>query len=79
MSGKKPDFRVRIGSVVAGIWKNEVDGRRPFHTVSLQRMYRENDETKYTDSFSLGDLANMQRVIAKVQEYIEGEEAMTAE
>jgi hypothetical protein len=79
MSGKKPEYRVRIGSVIASVWKNETDGRRPFHTVSVQRTYKENDETKYSESFSLGDLANLQRVLAIVQDSVEGEEAVIGE
>ena len=79
MSGKKPHYRVRIGSVIASVWKNETESRRIFHTVNLQRTFKEGDETRYSDSFSLGDLANLQRVITKVQAYVEEEESVVTE
>ena len=55
----KPEKVLRIGSVSASIFVNEVDaegGKRKLRNVNLQRRYRDGDEWKSTSSFGLGDL-----------------------
>ena len=79
MSGNdKPQVTYRAGAISASVWQNKPEGRRPFHTVRVQRSYRDGEDTKYSDSFTLGDLANVQRVLAKAQEYVEGEDMVVS-
>lgn len=58
---KKPVHEVRIGSIKAAIWANDTDkGVR--HNVTFQRLYKDGDEWKSSDSFGRDDLL----LVAKV-------------
>lgn len=58
---KKPIREIRIGSIKAVIWLNETQsGER--HNVQFQRIYKDGEDWKQTDSFGRDDLL----VVAKV-------------
>ncbi len=58
---KKPVHEVRIGSIKAAIWANDTEkGVR--HNVTFQRLYKDGDEWKSSDSFGRDDLL----LVAKV-------------
>ena len=58
---KKPVHEVRLGAIKAAIWANDTqNGVR--HNVTLQRLYKDEDEWKSTDSFGRDDLL----LVAKV-------------
>ena len=57
----EPVDEVRIGTVKAAIWKNEVDQGVRYNT-TFQRLYRTEDGWQTTDSFGYHDLL----VLAKV-------------
>lgn len=61
MSKNKPVHEVRLGVVKAAIWANETDaGVR--HNVTFQRIYKDGDEWKTTESFGRDELP----LVAKV-------------
>lgn len=63
MSTNTPIDEVRIGTVKAAIWANQVDDGATRYGVTLGRLYRTEDgEWKTTRSFGLNDLL----VVAKV-------------
>lgn len=76
MSANKPEKVFRIGSVSASIFARTLENSaRSLRSVSVQKRYRDGEETKYTNSLSLGDLPNAIRALQLCQSYIEGLEA----
>ena len=62
MANQKPQDEVRIGTVKAAIWKNEVAGKTRY-SVTFSRIYRDAEgQWKTTQSFGRNDLL----VLAKV-------------
>jgi hypothetical protein len=58
---KKPVHEVRLGAIKAAIWANDTqNGVR--HNVTLQRLYKDEDAWKSTESFGRDDLL----LVAKV-------------
>jgi hypothetical protein len=58
---KKPVHEVRLGAIKAAIWANETEkGVR--HNVTFQRLYKEGDDWRSSDSFGRDDLL----LVAKV-------------
>jgi hypothetical protein len=81
-SGKKPVKVFRIGYVSASVFVNEVEtenGNREFHSVNVQRSYRDGDETKFISSFGLAELPQVTRALQLAQSYVERAEAETSE
>lgn len=61
----QPVQRFRIGAVTAAVWKN--DG---FHSVTLERSYKEGDDWKQTHQLGAGDLLNAAKVLTRAEEWI---------
>ncbi len=58
---KKPVHEVRLGAIKAAIWANDTqNGVR--HNVTLQRLYKDEDEWKSSDSFGCDDLLMVAKV-----------------
>ena len=58
---KRPAYEIRIGSVLAAIWKNETDkGVR--YNVTFSRLYKDGAQWKSAESFGKDDLL----VLAKI-------------
>ena len=62
MSKKKPVEQVRLGTIVASIWKNNGDKGR-WYNVTLQRAYRAEDGWEYADTFGRDDLLQAAKVL----------------
>ena len=76
MSANKPEKIFRIGSLSASVFSRPLDGTdRLICSVSLQKRYKDGDETKYTNSFSLGDIPAALRTLQLAQQYVEQHEA----
>lgn len=61
MSKNKPVHEVRLGVVKAAIWANETKhGIR--HSVTLQRLYKDGDDWKTTESFGRDELPLVSKV-----------------
>ena len=79
-TGNKPVKVFRIGYVSASVFVNEVEtdnGNREFHSVNVQRSYRDGDETKFISSFGLAELPQAVRALQLAQGYVERIEAET--
>lgn len=79
-SQKRPEAVFRIGSVSSAIFAHEVETEsgtipRLIRSVSLQRRYRDEDQAKYSGSFSLAEIPQAIRCLQLAQEYIEAREA----
>lgn len=81
MAKKSPEKVFRIGHVSASVFVNEAEGggggTREFRSVTIQRSYRDGEETKYTSSFTLADLPQAIRVLQLAQQHVEAAEAET--
>ena len=54
-----PIHTIKQEKVQAAIWKNTKSDKSAYYTVSFSRVYRQDDETKYTQSFGLYDLGHL--------------------
>jgi len=70
MSTTKPVHEVRLGTTKAAIWTNTSDNGRTRYSVSVQRIYRENDEWKRTTSFRRDDLLVLAKVLDLAHSWI---------
>ena len=65
-----PVKKFRIGLVTANVWENEGTGNRKFHSVTLERSYKDDDEYKQTNSLMQSDLLNAAKVLKRAEEWI---------
>ena len=61
----KPVKKFRVGFVTVAVWKNE-----DFHSVTLQKSFKDGDEWKNTDSFNHADLLNTAKALERAEEWI---------
>ncbi len=61
MAKQQPVAQVRIGSIKAAIWKNE-NGNGTRYNATFQRLYKQGDEWKSTESFGRDDLLLLAKV-----------------
>ena len=61
----KPVKKFRVGNVTVAVWKNE-----EFHSVTLQKSYKDGEEWKNTDSLSGGDILNAMKALERAEGYI---------
>ena len=61
MEKTKPVAQVRLGTICASIWRNDTENGS-FYNVSFQKLYKDDDGWKYSESFHRDDLL----VVAKV-------------
>ncbi|MGE3818891.1 MAG: hypothetical protein AB7I30_05605 [Isosphaeraceae bacterium] len=75
---QKPVHKVRIGTIVACVWRNETE-HGPRFNVTVERLYKEKDseEWKQSNSFDFGDLLTLAKVIdlahTRIHEQAKGE------
>ena len=68
-NGNKPVHEVRLGRIKAAIWENETQtGVR--HNVTLQRIYRDGEQWKTSDSFGREDLPLVAKVADQAHTWI---------
>lgn len=64
-----PVKKITVGSVQAAIWENNAAQGNSYHTVSLDRRYKnKNDEWKSTNSFRVSDLPKAILALQKAYE-----------
>jgi len=72
-----PVKSIRVGGVQASIWENPLkDGSGVIRSVTFDKSYKVGDEWKKTQSFKIGDIAQLQLALQKVLEfhYLKSEE-----
>ncbi|MCA9063811.1 MAG: hypothetical protein KDA96_12150 [Planctomycetaceae bacterium] len=77
-SNRRPEKVFRIGYVSASVFTREVSGdgeTRTLRSVKLQKRYVDGSDVKYTDSFSLAELPQVQRVLQLAASWVERHEA----
>ena len=69
----KPEKKFNCGSVSASIWTNTkvVTGETvKFHSVTINKAYKEDEKWEYTDSFNIEDLPKVALVANEAYKYI---------
>ena len=66
---KRPVHEFRIGPVKAAIWRND-GANGPWHGVSFERIYRDGDEWKSTQSFGRDDLLVLANVADQAHTWV---------
>jgi hypothetical protein len=61
--------QVRIGAVKAAIWRNEVE-KGPRYNVTFQRLYKDGDQWKSSESFGRDDLLLLAKVADQAHTHI---------
>ncbi|MCA9063603.1 MAG: hypothetical protein KDA96_11105, partial [Planctomycetaceae bacterium] len=77
-SNRRPEKVFRIVYVSASVFTREVSGdgeTRTLRSVKLQKRYVDGSDVKYTDSFSLPELPQVQRVLELATSWVEQHEA----
>jgi len=62
MAKPKPAAEIRVGLIVATIWKNETDDGVIRYNVALSRLYRSKNEWRTSSSFGRDDLLTVAKV-----------------
>ena len=80
---KSPEATFRLGNVSASVFVQETGGnngspKREFRTVNVQRSYRDEDERKYANNFTLADLPAAIRTLQLAQAHVEERAAKVA-
>ena len=69
--GLPPVKKFRFGGVTASVWENSTKEGKKFHTVSVERAYRDsNDEWQNTQVLRHSDLPKVVLVLQKAYEAI---------
>lgn len=75
MANTKPEKTFRIGSVSASVFLNDGKSDNPFRSIVVQRSYKDGDDWKYTNSFTLKDAPLALAVLQKAMDYVLDKEA----
>ena len=72
---QKPVHKARLGALQLAIWVNEyeADGgeQRTFHTITLERNYRDKDDTWHkTSQLRESDLGEAQALLQNAQQFL---------
>ena len=65
----QPVQEIRLGAVKAAIWQNDTDSSVRFN-VTFQRLYREGETWKSTDSFGRDDLLLLAKIADRAHSWI---------
>lgn len=74
----KPEKVIRFGAISASVFVNEIDtgsGKKTVRNVKLQRRYRQGNEWKTSNSFTLADLPTAIAVLERAMAYVAAREA----
>ena len=69
---QKPEKKFNCGSISAGIWANTrvVNGETvKFHSVAINRAYKDGEDWKYTNSFNVEDLPKVALIANEAYKY----------
>ena len=70
MNTAKPVHQVRLGTIKAAAWANTSEDGRTRYSVTIQRIYRDNDEWKRTTTFRRTDLLVLAKVLDMAHSWI---------
>lgn len=65
----RPEHTVKCGGIQLAIWANETT-KGIFHSITIDKSYKDKDEWKQTKSLKPADLVKVQIGLTKVLEYL---------
>ena len=65
----KPIHEVRLGTIKSAVWKNETEAGTRYN-VTLNRLYKDGDQWRSTDSFGRDDLLLLAKVADQTHSWI---------
>ena len=69
MEKKQPKHQIRIASVKASIWENSTESGTRYN-VTFERLYKDGEEWKYSESFGRDDLLVLSKVADQAHTYL---------
>ncbi len=69
-SSKRPVWEKRMGRITCSVWPHENDKGKTWYSISISRIYREDDGWKRSSSYSLNDLPLVSRLAALAMDWI---------
>ena len=76
-NNSKPATELRIGTVKATVWENEIGGITR-HNVTFSRIYRDGEQWKTTQSFRFVNLLSVAKLADQAHTLIAGRKAEAA-
>lgn len=70
MNATMPVHQVRLGTVKAAVWASPTADGCTCYSVTVQRIYRDNDEWKHTTAFRRNDLLVLAKVLDMAHSWI---------
>ena len=71
----EPVQSFRLGSISSSVFANtNGDSNSTFHSITLQRSYKDGDKTRYDSSFTMRDLPAAKRCLELAQGWVEQQE-----
>ena len=76
MASDRPEHTVKVGGIQLSLWTNDT-GKGTFHSVTIDKSYKDGDSWKHTKSFKPTDLVKVQLGITKILEYLYVKDVIT--
>lgn len=64
-----PEKTIKVGGIQLSLWANDT-GKGVFHSVTIDKSYKDGDSWKHTKSLKPTDLVKVQIGITKILEYL---------
>ena len=75
-ASSKPEKTVKVGGIQLSIWANDT-GKGVFHSITIDKSYKDGDSWKRTKSFKPTDLMKVQLGITEVLKYLYVKDVIT--
>lgn len=72
----KPEKTVRVGGVQLSLWANDT-GKGTFHSITIDKSYKDGETWKRTKSFKPHDLVKVQLGITEILKYLYVKDVIT--
>ena len=69
MASSRPEHTVKVGGIQLALWANDT-GKGVFHSITIDKSYKDGETWKRTKSFKPSDLIKLQLGLNKVLEYL---------
>ncbi len=70
MANNKPAQDIRLGRIRASIWANETEKNGTRYNVTVERLYKDGDDWKFSQSFGRDDLLLVAKVLDQAHTWI---------
>jgi len=71
-----PEKTIKVGGIQLALWANDT-GKGVFHSITIDKSYKDGDTWKRTKSFKPADLVKVQLGITKILEHLYVKDVIT--